>query len=72
MGKKQFIDKKNARVFRLVDRSVMDSRAMHDEEGNPLPDRVFVDVTPGAHTEGEEDYEDEDQLVDIGSEEPNL
>lgn len=73
MGKKQFIDKKNARVFRLVDRSVMDDHATHDDEGNPLPDRVFVDVTPGNHPDDEvEEFDDEDQLVDIGSDELNL
>lgn len=74
MGKKQFIDKKNARVFRLVDRSVKEGDAVeYDEEGNRLPDRVFAEVTPGAYDDEEEDEEDgEDGLVDVGSRGPCL
>lgn len=83
MGRRPFIDKKNARTFRLVNRSVMQDQAELDEQGNPLPDRVFAEVTPGAHldsdgpSDGEgadtDDYEEgaEDD-VDVGSEGPSM
>lgn len=72
MGKKPFIDRKNVRVFRLVDRSVMGDMAEFDEEGNPLPDRVFAEVTPGAFEDEDEEEEDEDEYVDVGSDEPDM
>lgn len=70
MGKKPFQDRKNVRVFRLVDRSVMGDTAEFDEEGNPLPSRVFAEVTPGRFDEVEDGEEEE--YVDVGSEGPDL
>lgn len=72
MGKKPFIDRKNVRVFRLVDRSVMGDMAEFDEEGNQLPDRVFAEVTPGARDEDDDEEVDEEEFVDVGSEEPDM
>jgi hypothetical protein len=72
MGNGKLFSKKsgNVRVFRLVNRSVMGDTAEVDEHGNPLPDRVFAEVTPGL---GEDDYEDieedEGEDVDVGDEE---
>lgn len=61
MGKKQFIDKKNSRVFRLVSRSVVDGdKEEFDEEGNKLPDRVFAEVTSGR-----EKYEEDGEEVEV-------
>lgn len=74
MGRRQFIDKKNARVFQLVNRSVMGDGADADEAGNPLPERIFAEVTPsniaGPELEGLDSEEDE--ILDIGSETNNL
>ena len=74
MGRRQFIDKKYARVFRLVNRSVMGDDANIDETGNSLPERVFTEVTPsnvaGPELEGIDSEDDE--ILDIGSEPTNL
>lgn len=68
MGKKPFLDKKkNVRVFKLVNRSVLQDTEELDEHGNPLPDRVFAEVTP--HQESEE--EPEEAFIDVGQTEMN-
>lgn len=69
MGGGKLFSKKggNVRVFRLVNRSVMGENAEVDEFGNPLPDRIFAEFTPGAPED--EEYEDvEDEYVDVGNE----
>lgn len=72
MGNGKLFSKKsgNVRVFRLVNRSVMGDTAEVDEHGNPLPDRVFAEVTPEGGEDDFEDIEEEDEgeYVDVGDE----
>jgi hypothetical protein len=48
----------------------MGDTAEFDEEGGPLPDRVFAEFTPGRLGHEQEDVEEE--YVDVGSEGPDL